>query len=405
MTSDTMRPPLIAWLIAGAMLILLALVNGLTLAGVSVFDAILLQELNTEMGALKFRDLLGLACAGLSAPFVGAAADRFGVRPVIAFGLLLIFAGMWGYSAVTDVMHVYAVHVLLGVAFACTNIVVIIVLLTQWFETKRGVALGIVLSGTSVGGAIFPPIVAAALERFGWQDAFKILAFTPLLFLPLLLFVVRERRSSEVTTQTERTSIGQNLVHFLKKTKNLEFLALVIVAVAVFYSANTFVRHTFMFLKIEGMDSVTAAAGISTVFLFGLFGKIGSGTLLEFVPVRWVFVACQLCTLGGASMMTFLDVSYAPGALALIGIGWGGGYTLMQLVASRFFAGPELGKLMGGFVVIESLAQGMGSFLSGVLFDLNKSYTLPFTVVLCLMTVAIITTLVAPVYRIPKGHA
>ena len=89
-----------AWTVAAALLVMLAVGNGLTLAGLSVFDDTLLKALDVSIGALKFRDLLGLVCSGASAPIIGYAADRYGVRPVIALGLLLIAVAMALYAQV-----------------------------------------------------------------------------------------------------------------------------------------------------------------------------------------------------------------------------------------------------------------------------------------------------------------
>lgn len=405
------RPPLYGWVIVGATLLLLALVNGLTLAGLSVFDDTIIRSLHISIGALKFRDLLGLICSGLAAPFIGYAVDRIGVRPVIALGLALIVVSMLLYAQVTSVWHVYGIHILLGVAFAATNIVVIIVLLAQWFETKRGLALGIVLAGTSVGGTIFPPLVAPLIAAYGWQNAFRILAIVPLLFIPVLLLIVRERGIRAPSARKDNTSTNNASTTGTDAPRNWfalawsrEFLMIVLVAIAVFYSANTFIRHTFLFMRLSGADAGTAAAGISTVFLFGLFGKIIAGIALEYIGLRWVFIAYQLATLAGTLMLMTTGATYATFSLALIGLGWGGGYTLTQLTAARFFAGPGLGRMIGGFVVIESLSQGLGSFLSGVLHDIVGSYTLPFGVVAVLMIGALLCTVTAQTFRTQPGR-
>jgi MFS family permease len=403
--AGTAPRPGYGWVIAGSMLLLLALVNGLTLAGVSVFDDTLLRELHVSVGALKFRDLLGLACSGVAAPFIGRAVDRIGVRPVIGFGLALIAVSMLLYSGVHAIWHVYAIHVLLGVAFAATNIVVIMVLLAQWFEARRGVALGIVLSGTSIGGTIFPPLVAALIAHFGWHDAFRLLAIVPVLYVPVLLLLIRERPLTGVAPPAAGEAPAATGPGFFALARSREFLMLALVAIAVFYAANTFIRHSFLFLKLGGASVTVAAAGISTVYLFGLIGKILSGLSLEAISIRWVLATCEALTIAGALVLIGAGSTHATIAFALIGLGWGGGYTLVQLAAARYFAGPGLGRLLGGFVVIESLSQGMGSFLSGILHDIGGSYALPFGLVLVLMVGALIATLSADAFRIPARRA
>ena len=82
------------WVIAGSALFTLFVTNGITIGGLSVFDESLLQTFGWTRGALKFRDLLTLAIAGLIGPLAGALADRFGVRPLMAAGAVVLALGM-----------------------------------------------------------------------------------------------------------------------------------------------------------------------------------------------------------------------------------------------------------------------------------------------------------------------
>ena len=80
------------WIIAVASAVILVITNGMTLGGLNVFDRPLLDALGQASGepvslaALKLRDAITLGVSGLMAPLAGAAADRFGVRPLMVIG-------------------------------------------------------------------------------------------------------------------------------------------------------------------------------------------------------------------------------------------------------------------------------------------------------------------------------
>ena len=155
------------WVIAFASGFVLLITNGMTLGGLNVFDKPLLDSLNESMGGgvtiagLKTRDAITLAVGGLMAPIAGAAADRFGVRPLMVLGALMLAAGYFLYSTVDSLSQIYWIHLLFATTLATCGLVVNVILISRWFIKDRGLALGIALAGTSLGNGTMPPINAA----------------------------------------------------------------------------------------------------------------------------------------------------------------------------------------------------------------------------------------------------
>jgi hypothetical protein len=117
------------WIIAIASGVILLVTNGMTLGGLNVFDKPLLEALSQVSGepvslaGLKTRDAITLAVSGLMAPLAGAAADRFGVRPLMVLGALLLSAGYFLYSTVDSLSDIYGIHVLFASALASCGLV------------------------------------------------------------------------------------------------------------------------------------------------------------------------------------------------------------------------------------------------------------------------------------------
>jgi len=180
------------WGIVLPAFVIIWITNALTLAGMNVFDARLLAELGIERGPLKFGDTVQLLVSGALAPIGGWLADRYGVRPVMMVGVLLLTGALYGYSLVDSLGDVYLMRALMGAALASAGLVLCVTIVSRWFVAKRGLALGLMLAGTSLGNAVIPQLNTALITEHGWREAFTIICLIPLLLLPVILFVIKE---------------------------------------------------------------------------------------------------------------------------------------------------------------------------------------------------------------------
>ncbi|MXW73025.1 MAG: MFS transporter [Gammaproteobacteria bacterium] len=394
-------PVFYGWVIVGCMFLLLWTAHGLTLAGIPVFDELILEELGISRGTLKFRDFITVMCAGLSGPLVGYLADRYGARPVILAGLLFLSAALFLYSTISSPTHIYLIHVLMGLCFSATNIVVIVVLLSNWFVTRRGIALGLALAGTSLGSAFIPQLSAWLIGQMHWRDAAQVLGCLPIVLIPVLYFLIRERPADlgvqplggEAAPRTAPAGPQDiDMREVWAQVRTFNFVLLGVIAALIFYTSNAFIQHTFLYLRDQGFEPSAAATGFTIIFVSGLVGKIASGFLVEKWGVKPIWVAFQGLMLAGALVMVFQGADGVWIGLSCIGFGWGGAYALTQLFISNTFPPHALGRLMGLFVVIEAVGAGSGSWLTGVMFDAQGSYDLAFLLTVGFMLAAIVGT-------------
>ncbi len=380
------------WIIAVASGVILLVTNGMTLGGLNVFDKPLLEALGDaagepiSIGALKIRDLITLAVSGLMAPIAGAAADRFGVRPLMLVGAMLLSAGYFLYSSADSLRDIYAIHFLFATTLATCGLVVNVILVSRWFVKDRGLAMGIALAGTSLGNGTLPPLNAALMAQVGWQSAFAWTSILPLLLIPLILFVIRERPADLVAQQPAAESRGgaptaTTSLSLKTALRTANFWILAAIAMLTFFSIIGTQANLNLYMLGRGFSQMNAGFGYTVLFFLGLLGKVASGFLADRFGRKRVFVTTLAIMSAGAITLTLTDPRVFWGGLVLFGLGWGGLYTLLQLLAADYFGPQHLGKILGVITVFDAAGGGLGPPVLGAIRDSTGSYDNAFMVV------------------------
>jgi MFS family permease len=390
------------WIIAVSAMLALLISNGMTLGGLTVFDEAILGDYGWSRGALKFRDTVTFVTAGVLGPLAGALADRYGVRPLMALGAVLLGAGFFLYPQVETLTHLYALHLVFGVSLACVGIVVSVLIVSRWFTAKRGTAIGLALVGTSLGNVLFPPANTFLLSNVpSWQTAFRWLAVVPLLLIPIVAFVVREwpkdmglqpygeaAQEGDARDQEDGSELGMAYGEALR-TRN--FWALALTATATFYSILAIAAHLFLHLRDQGFEAAVASAGVSTLFLLGLVGKFVIGVASDYFDTKRVFVANLSVMFGGTLLFVVMSPLTLWPAVVLVGLGWGGLYTLLQLLIVESFGLKAAGKILGTITVMDAIGGGLGPFVTGWVYDQTNSYEIAFIIIVALVFVALLS--------------
>jgi MFS family permease len=390
----TARP----WLMLAFAMLMLLVSNGMILSGLSAFDKALITEFGWNRGTLKARDLITLLATGLAAPFIGAVIDRVGVKRLILIGAAVLAASYYAYSRVSTPMQVYGVHLLFAVVLVGCGLNVAVILVSNWFEAKRGTALGIAIVGTSLGGMIFPPLITQLIASQGWRPTFVTLAGIPLALLVLAALVVKSRPADvgeqpfgAGTLSPMRAGVVGGL-SFGEALRTPTFWILCFTACMTFYAMMSAMAHLFLHMQDLGFPPPVAAKALSLMFGLALVGKLVFGLLSDWLDQKLVYLANLAVMLGGAVALASLKIEWVWVAIGLFGLGWGGMYTMLQLQAVNAFGLKAAGKILGTLVMVEAIGGGVGIFATGVLFDLHKSYQMAFTLICVLLALSLVAS-------------
>ena len=410
MNSIIKNPNNYRWIILAVCFFTITFTNGLTLGGLVVFDRELLNYLSEVTGGeilrqeLKLKDAITLWSTAVFAFIAGIIIDRVGVRSLMVSGMFLLSATFYFYAKSDSLADMYIIHIFQGIVLSVSGMVINVVLISKWFNDNRGLAIGGLLAGTSVGNGIFPQIntYLLTISDGDWRQVMMWLALIPLAYAPILFALIKEKpedvetkEDNEAKNDFKASSIeGGFTLQETLMSSNFWFLS--VMAFCTFYSILAMIGHVFLMLDGEGYSPQISATGVSIIFIGGFIGKVISGKLAEMIGRKIVLVGGVAMMLAG-SLLIVSSIFYKNPLLIWIGLtlygtGWGGLYTLIQLLVADLFGLIAIGKIMGVINIIDTIGGGLGPIITAVIYDSTQSYLLPFLVISALLVIALISS-------------
>ncbi|WFL76323.1 MFS transporter [Altererythrobacter arenosus] len=367
------------WAIVGSTVATQAAQAGLLIYG---FSALALQ-LEQEFGATRFEVMLATTCLSLASSALGPVAGRW-VDKGSARRLMLIGAAMLGLGlalvsvaqAIWQVWLAYALvlpfgNVLLGQLTSAT-------LITRWFAERRGRAMGISTLGTSLGGFIFPVLIATASEAMGWRGALLAIGLITAATMALIVWLGIRDRPEEPKSEQACAALDIDSAGGLTIAQIIAQPAFWIITVAVGVKLATYiglVNNLAGFAREIGVESIAAAGMVSVLSITSMVGKLGFGTLAErFTPRALFILAIALTIVGFALLLVAYGMMALVVACVLLGLSTGGMLPLWNLIVAEYFGEVSFGRALG----LTSLAMvpltAFASPFAGWVFDRTGHY-------------------------------
>jgi len=291
------------------------------------------------------------------------------------------------YFLSAHLWHLYAIFLLMGAVGSGTTPLPYSKVISQWFDRKRGLALGLAAVGSSVGMFVMPTLAQALITSVGWRYAYVFLGLLSMgITLPVVgLFLAETPRlmglgpDGEVrAAATAATKPGQELGLSSREARHTAtFWVLVSAAFLVSASFVGCLIHLVPLLTDRGVSAQSAALATSVGAGGALLARAGAGYLLDrfFAPYVAVSFFC-----GSALGMVLLWSGVGGGlvfvAAMLVGFGQGAEFDILPYAISRYFGLRALGEIYGYAFAAITLGGALGPLVMGVSFDATGSYSL-----------------------------
>jgi predicted MFS family arabinose efflux permease len=388
----------------------------LVTAGAVGAPGVLLLPLQREFGwstaAISSALAVRLLLFGLIGPFAAALINRYGVRRVCVCALALIGVGL-GLSLLMDrLWQLIALWgVMVGIGTGLTALVLAATVAARWFNTRRGLIVGLLTASSATGQLIFLPLLARIAARSGWRSALSLVCCL-LAAAAVIVWLFMRNRPADVglapygkLDENEAPSgpagnsgyiAGAALNSIREASRSGTFWILFGTFFICGASTNGLIQtHFIPFCSDRGLSEIMAAGVLATMGVFDFIGTVASGWLSDrFNPARLLF---WYYGLRGLSLiyLPFADFNYAGLSLFALfyGLDWiatvppTAAITLKQfgrekanLVFGWVFAGHQLGAAtaaLGAGLSRTQLASYLPAFLAaGVLCVLAAGLTL-----------------------------
>lgn len=314
---------------------------------------------------------------GLAQPLAGAAADRFGVLPVVIFGALA-YAGGLALSALvaSDVAVVVGIGLLVGVGISCTSFGVVMTAVGKATSPEnRSMAMGLASAGGSLGQVLLVPLAQGVMAKGGMNAALLVLAGIIVAAAPLGLFLDRAR--PKTTASHAATYLPFSTV-ILQASRHSGYQLLTLGFFACGFQLAFIATHLPGYLSLCHMPVGLGAAALAVIGLFNMAGSWGCGWLGG--RFRQARVLGWLYLIRGTAIAVFVvlpknDASVLVFA-AVMGLTWLGTVPLTSGVIASIFGTRHLGTLFGICFLSHQIGSFLGAWLGGLVFDITGSYSL-----------------------------
>ena len=381
-----------AWLVLGGLTVCMLAGSGLR-AVFGVYIKPMEAEMGWSRGALSGAAAVSLLLLGAAGPLVGRLADLWGPRRVITAALLVLAAGSIGSAFVQQLWHVYVTAgVLMAVGAGGAALTTGSTVVARWFETRRGLAIGVAAAGMSAGQLLVIPLAAALTVWFGWRASYLWLGVGLLVVVvPIGALLVRnspeERRlrpygatgPTQTAVQAAATQAAGR-VSVAEAAHTLPFWLLMATFFVCGYTSNGMVLTHFMPHALEhNFTTFQASAALGVMGAMNVVGTVASGWICDRFGRRGPLATYYFVR--GVSLVFLLYVWNVPSLhlwAALFGLNYISTVPPTTTLTANIYGRFSVGELSGWIFFAHQVGAALGAALAGLLFEWTGSYASAF---------------------------
>ncbi len=379
------------WVVAGATFAALV-----TVAGVRSAQTMLILPLEGQFGfsaepIISAAIALNILLFGLTGPFAAALYERYGVRRTVGVALGLIGIASAATVAITAPWQLIVLWgVIIGTGIGTISLTLGATIATRWFETNRGVVMGVFAAGNATGQLIFLPLFARIIEHSGWRACALALAAACVLVAPIFLGLVRDRPAGTPVAPPEGNPFTRAIDSLKGAARSRDFWLLAGTFAICGASTNGLIgTHLVPACGDHGIPETRAATLLATMGVFDLAGTTLSGWLSDRFSNRgllfWYY------GLRGISLI-FLPYAFGWQALGLpifsvfYGLDWIATVPPTLRLTTNAFGAGRAPLIFGWVVASHQVGASIAAFAAGLVRVEAGSYDAAFLTsgVLCL---------------------
>ena len=377
------------WVIVAAGALMIAISYGL-MYSYGVFFKPLGEYFNWDRETVSLVYSVSLIIRGAFSIGVGWLADRYGAAKLMIICGIMIGLGLILSSQVQTLWQFFLTYALieafgLSGAFGIGTAVV-----SRWFTQKRGLALGIVSSGSGLGTLLIVPGNERLIDTFGWSQAFLISGIIAGILVVIAASLLRPPPTggsqaipkaefpADAGARPRHNPIDQTLGRAIRDARML-FLALA--TLTFFFGIQMVAAHLVNYAVDAGISPLVAATFMSVIGAISIAGRLSSGAAVDKVGILNTMVLTRLFLAMALVGLIFARSQWSFYLFAIVfGLPYGAEIPQIPLFVGTYFGTKAMATLGGLIMFVTTIGGALGPWVAGMIFDASRSYQVAFIV-------------------------
>ncbi len=368
---------------------------------------IFLNQLTNEFGWLSAVTAgafsFSMVVHGFSSVVIGALNDKVGPRIILSVTAIITGSG---FLLLSQVNHVWQLYVFYGlmVGIGITGAwVPLLSTIAKWFQKNRSFMSGVILTGFSLGGFLFPLFANYLINKSDWRSALIAIGIMISAIVLIAAQFLRSHPPGDRPSGGLDSHAGEmNVRHYKlsEAVRDSQFWRLFLMLALLGFCVFSIIVHIVPYATDLSYSDTQAASVLSAMWFSSLAGRIVLGSAGDRIGNRNVFLVSWVLMAIALSMMLLLadNIGLLYIAAAIFGFTYGGCGAIESPFVASLFGLRSHGAIYGALTLGFTIGASLGPFISGYTFDLFGNYRviLVMLIVFCVLGFAIVRLIKLP---------
>lgn len=343
-----------------------------------------------------------LVVYAISGIMIGRITDKYGPRVALTIGAFFIGIGLILSSQVRNIWQLYLFYGFVaslgaGVVYSLPSATV-----QRWFVEKRGLVLGITMSGVGFGAMVLAPLAEYFISSYGWRMAYVILGgvsmFVLIGFAMTMVYSPEKIGLKPYGFNNEKThnpsfqkanyvdngkgnisKEGSQIWTTRAAIKTRIFWVIYLIHFFAILPLFLIMVHIVPFATDVGIPKVIAASALGLIGGFSILGRIVMGSFSDRIGWKYGLIICiGFCGIMVLWLISVRSVWALYVFVVLFGFFYGGKVPILPGLVGSLFGTHSLAEIIGIIATSAGIGGMIGPVLGGYLYDKMGNYTLAF---------------------------
>jgi len=324
-------------------------------------------------------------------PVAGRFTDRFGPRVAASVGFIAVPLSFFAYSMMSgDIRQYFAILFFQHLFGILTTTIVFARVVVERFDSARGMALSILMTGAPLMGALATPILGAIIDEQGWRIGFRVLAALSAVGGFTAIALMGRTQSTALAIPAEkRRAPSMSMKEFAQLARNPVFL-LLLAGIALCNVPQIIVMSQLKLVLLENNAPGQLATWIVSLYAAGVIvGRFLCGLALDRVPAHIVAIfSLGLPALGYVALASSFDMAWLLAASVLIiGLAQGAEGDVGAYLTSRKFSMRHYSFIYSFLIASMGAASALGALVLSYTLRITDSFN-TFLIISAVATIA-----------------